>query len=44
MSESYEGESATGVLEAVEVDAPAGVPSQTVSLEQALAEIEEQAG
>ena len=44
MSESYEAESATGVLEAVEADTPASVPSQTGCLEQALAEIETEAG
>ena len=44
MSESYEAESATGVLEAVEADTPASVPSQTGCLEQALAEIEAEAG
>jgi len=44
MSESYEAESATGVLEAVEDDPQASVPSQTGSLEQALAEIEAEAG
>jgi len=44
MSESYELESATGVLEAVEADTQASVASQTVSLEQALAEIEAEAG
>ena len=43
MSESYEAESATGVLEAVEADTPASVPSQTGCLEQALAEIEAEA-
>jgi hypothetical protein len=44
MSESYEAESATGVLEAVEADIQASVPTQTGNLEQVLAEIEEQAG
>ncbi len=44
MSESYEAESVTGVLEAGEFDPQASVPSQTGNLEQALAEIEEQAG
>jgi hypothetical protein len=44
MSESCDSESATGLLEVVEVDAPDQAPSQAGSLEQALAEIEEQAG
>ena len=44
MSESYEAASATGVLEAIEAGPQASVPPQTGSLEQALAEIEEQAG
>ncbi|MDX2348443.1 MAG: hypothetical protein QNK38_06320 [Nitrospirota bacterium] len=44
MSESYEAESATGVLEAVEADIQASVPTQTGNLEQVLAEIEAQAG
>jgi hypothetical protein len=44
MSESYEAESATGVLEAEKADPRASVPPQTVSLEQALADIEAQAG
>ena len=44
MSESYEAESATGVLESVEADTQASVASQTGSLEQALAEIEAEAG
>ena len=44
MSESYEAESATGVLEAEKADPRASVPPQTVSLEQALAEIEAEAG
>jgi len=44
MSKSYEAESATGVLEAVAADPQGSVPSQTGNLEQALAEIEEQAG
>ena len=44
MSESYEAESATGVLEAVEDDPQASAPTQTGNLEQVLAEIEAQAG
>jgi hypothetical protein len=44
MSESYEAKSATGVLEEVEADTQASVTSQTGSLEQALAEIEAEAG
>ena len=44
MSESYEAESATGVLEAVEDDPQASAPTQTANLEQVLAEIEAQAG
>ena len=44
MSESYEAESATGVLEAEKADPRASVPPQTVSLEKALADIEAQAG
>jgi len=44
MSESYEAESATGVLEAVEDDSQASAPTQTGNLEQVLAEIEAQAG
>ena len=44
MSESYDAESATGVLEAVETDSSSTMSSQTGSLEQALAEIEAGAG
>ncbi len=44
MSESFEAESAVGVLEAAEPEVEASVPSQSGSLEQALAEIEAQAG
>ncbi len=44
MSESYNSESATGVLEAGETDSQASMASQTGSLEQALAEIEAEAG
>jgi len=44
MSELFDSESATGLLEVVGVDAPNSSPSQAGSLEQALAEIEEQAG
>ncbi|MGV7227936.1 MAG: hypothetical protein ACQ9IQ_04670 [Nitrospirales bacterium] len=44
MSESYEAESATGVLETVEADIQASGPTQTGNLEQVLAEIEAQAG
>ena len=44
MSESYDAESATGVLEAVETDSSSTLSSQTGSLEQALAEIEAGAG
>jgi hypothetical protein len=44
MSESYEAESATGVLEAVEDDPRVSAPTQTGNLEQVLAEIEAQAG
>ena len=43
MSESFETESAVGVLEAVEPELEASMPSQTGSLEQALAGIEAQA-
>ena len=43
MSESFEAGSATGVLEVVEPELEASLPSQTGSLEQALAEIEAQA-
>ena len=44
MSESFESESAVGVLEAAEPEFEASVPSKSGSLEQALAEIEAQAG
>jgi hypothetical protein len=44
MSESYEAESATGVLEVVEDDPRVSAPTQTGNLEQVLAEIEAQAG
>ena len=44
MSESYDAESATGVLDAVETAPPASMSSQSGSLEQALAEIETEAG
>ena len=44
MSESNDSESATGVLEAVETDSSAMGASQAGSLEQALAEIEAEAG
>ncbi len=44
MSESFETESAVGVLEAAESARESSVPSQSGSLEQALAEIEAQAG
>ncbi len=44
MSESFETESAVGVLESVEPELKPSVPSQSRSLEQALAEIEAQAG
>ena len=44
MSESYDSESSTGVLEAVETDSPPPMSSQAGSLEQALAEIEAEAG
>jgi hypothetical protein len=44
MSESYDSESATGVLEAGETDSSAPMPSQEGSLERALAEIEAEAG
>lgn len=44
MSESYISESATSLLEVVETDTPSVAPSQIGSLEQALADIEEQAG
>ena len=44
MSKSYDSGSATGVLEAVETDSPAPLSTQTRSLEQALAEIEAEAG
>ena len=44
MSESYDSESATGLLDAVETKSPPLMDSQTGSLEQALAEIEAEAG
>ena len=44
MSEAFETESAVGVLEAAEPELEASVPSQSGSLEKALAEIEAQAG
>lgn len=44
MPESYESDSATGVLEAIETDSPPPSDAQTGSLEQALAEIEAEAG
>ncbi len=44
MSESFENESAVGVLEVAEPELEASVPSHSGSLEQALAEIEAQAG